>query len=112
MKDSQTFAFGSDYHVKLIDLDQAISIKHGSVEGYIGEMYKVPNQWSPSQCDWKQLGLPVPETIFESCDQPISLTFLSGTCFLDSCCFSRTLLSNSSRNEVKAMEYNLIVICS
>ena len=62
-------ANGSDYHVKLIDLDRAISIELCSVEVYIGEyIYKVPGEWSPSRCDWKQLGLLAAEIIFKSND--------------------------------------------
>ena len=55
----------ADNDVTLIDLDRVISIKHGSVEGYIGEMYNVPHQWLPSQCDWKQLGLLTASVLFK-----------------------------------------------
>ena len=57
--------FSTDHTVKLIDLDRVIGIRGGSVGSYIGEMYIIPNQWLPSQCDWKQLGLMVAEIILE-----------------------------------------------
>lgn len=61
-------ANGANNYVKLIDLDRVISIKHGSVEGYIGEMYNIPHQWLPSQCDWKQLGLLAASVLFKQND--------------------------------------------
>ena len=57
--------FSTDHTVKLIDLDRVVGIRGGSVESYIGEMYTIPNQWLPSKCDWKQLGLMAAEIILE-----------------------------------------------